>query len=126
LTAKRFALFREMLPKGRRVTILGDSLTADQLAEVEAANRSVGVKLQPLELRNPPYDFNSVFRGVTRSGAEALFVLESAPIFQGRMQIAQLAMKHRLPTSFAFREDVEAGGVISYGRKVCDMWRRRP
>jgi putative ABC transport system substrate-binding protein len=124
LTAKRFGLFREMLPTVGRVAILTDSLTVDQLREVEAANRSVDVKFRPLELRNPPYDFESVFRGVMRSGTEAIFVLESAPIFHGRMQIAQLAMKNRLPTSFAFREYVEAGGLISYGVNFLDMWRR--
>jgi len=124
LTAKRIALFREMLPGSRRVAILTDSSTVDQLAEVEAANRSVGLKLQPLELRNPPYEFEGVFRDVIRSGAEALFVLESAPIFQARKHIAELARKHRLPTSFAFREYVEAGGLISYGVNFLDMWRR--
>ncbi len=124
LTAKRFGLFKEMLPTVSRVTVLSDSLTADQLKAVEAANRSVGLKLQPLELRNPPYDFESVFRVVTRSGAEALFVLESPFIFSERTQIAQRGLKHRLPTSFAFREYVEAGGLISYGVNFLDMWRR--
>jgi len=52
LAAKRFGLFKEMLPKVRRVAILSDSLTGDQLEEVEAANRSAGLKLQPMELRN--------------------------------------------------------------------------
>ena len=84
----------------------------------------MGLKLQALELRNPPYDFESVFRVAMRSGAEALFVLESAFIFRARTQIAQLGLKHRLPTSFAFREYVEAGGLISYGVNFLDMWRR--
>src|SRR5262249_40298508 len=101
-----------------------DSHTGDQLGEVEAANRSTGVKIQALELRNPPYDFASVFRGVVRSGTAALFVLESAPIFQGRMQIAQLAINNRLPASFAFKDYVEAGGLVSYGVNFLDMWRR--
>jgi putative ABC transport system substrate-binding protein len=124
LTAKRFGLFKEMLPAVRRVTILSDSLAVDQLEEVESANRSVGLKLQPLELRNPPYDFESVFRVAMRSGAEALFVLDSAFIFRERTQIAQLSLKHRLPTSFVFREYVEAGGLTSYGVNFLDMWRR--
>jgi putative tryptophan/tyrosine transport system substrate-binding protein len=124
LTAKRFGLFKEMLPTARRVTILTDSLTVDQLKAVEAANRSVGLKLQLLELRNPPYDFESVFRVVTRSGAEALFVLESPFIFRERTQIAQLGLRNRLPTSFAFREYVGVGGLTSYGVNFLDMWRR--
>jgi ABC-type uncharacterized transport system substrate-binding protein len=58
-----------------------------------------------------------------RSHAEALFVLEPSPIFRERMQIAQLALKNRLPTSFAFREYVEAGGLMAYGASFVDMAR---
>jgi putative ABC transport system substrate-binding protein len=124
LLAKRFGLFKEMLPSVGRVTVLSDSLTADQLKMVEAANRSVGLELQPLDLQNPPYDFENAFRVAMRSRAEAIFVLESAPIFRGRTQIAQLAMKNRLPTSFAFREYVEVGGLVSYGVNFSTMYRR--
>ncbi len=106
LLAKRYGLFKEMLPFVRRVAVLSDPLTADQLKVVESANRSVGLELQPLELKNPPYDFENAFHVAMRSGAEAIFVLESASIFRERTQLAQLTMKTRLPTSFAFREYV--------------------
>src|SRR5262249_57910610 len=86
--------------------------------------RSVGLELQPLELQNPPYDFENAFRVATQSRAEAIFVLESASIFRGRTQITQLAMKTRLPTSFAFREYVEVGGLVSYGVNFSTMYRR--
>jgi len=78
-------------------------------------------QLQPLELRNPPYDFESTFRVAMQARAEALFTLESASIFRARTQIAQLALKSRLPTSFAFREYVEAGGLMSYGTNFNDI-----
>ncbi len=123
LTAKRFWLFKELLPTVSRVAIVWDSQTLDQLEEVEAANRRVGLKLQPLELRNPPYDFEDVFRVAMRSGSEAIFVLESASIFRGGTKIAQLSLKDRLPTSFAFREYVEAGGLISYGVNFLELLR---
>src|SRR5437016_892137 len=124
LLAKRFGLFKEMLPSVSRVAVLSDSLTADQLKVVEAANRSVGLELQPLNLQSPPYDFENAFRVAMRSRADAILVLESASIFRGRTQIAQLAMKNRLPTSFAFREYVEAGGLVSYGVNFSTMYRR--
>jgi putative ABC transport system substrate-binding protein len=124
LTAKRFELFKELLPTVRRIAVIWDSQTADQLAEVEAANRRAGFKLQPLELRNPPYDFENTFRDAMRSGSEAIFVLESASIFRGGTNLAQLGLKDRLPTSFGFREYVEAGGLMSYGVNFLDMWRR--
>jgi putative tryptophan/tyrosine transport system substrate-binding protein len=124
LVAKRYGLFKEMLPFVRRVAVLSDPLTTDQLKAVEAANRSVGLELQPLELKDPPYDFENAFHVAMRSGAEAIFVLESASIFRERTQLAQLTMKTRLPTSFAFREYVELGGLVSYGVNFSTMYRR--
>jgi putative tryptophan/tyrosine transport system substrate-binding protein len=85
---------------------------------------SVGFELQPIHLENPPYDFENAFRVAMRSGAEAIFVLETASIFRGRVPIAQLAIENRLPTSFAFREYVEVGGLSSYGVNFSTMYRR--
>jgi putative ABC transport system substrate-binding protein len=121
LTAKRLELFKEMVPTVKRIAVLSDPLTIDQLRAVEAANARMQLTLQPLELRNPPYDFGSAFGSAVRSHAEALFVLESSPIFRDRMQITQLAVKNRLPTSFAFREYVEAGGLMAYGASFVGM-----
>ena len=123
LTAKRFGLFKETLPTVTRVAVFSDLFTADQLRKVEEANRSLGLKLQPLELRNPP-DLEDAFRVIMRSRAEALFVLESALIFRARREIAQLALKNRLPTSFAFREYVDVGGLVAYGVDFSNMFRR--
>src|SRR5262249_53900826 len=58
------------------------------------------------------------------SQAEAIFVLESASIFRGRTEIARLAIRNRLPASFAFREYVEVGGLVSYGVNFSTMYRR--
>jgi putative ABC transport system substrate-binding protein len=124
LLAKRFGLFKEMLPSVDRVAVFSDSSTTDQLDAVQAANKSVGLGLQPLHLQNPPYDFENAFHVVARSGAEAIMVLESASIFRGRTQIVQLAKDNRLPTSFAFREYVEVGGLVSYGVNFSTMYRR--
>jgi putative ABC transport system substrate-binding protein len=124
LMAKRLGLFKEMLPSVSRVAVLSDPLSADQLKQVEVVNRTLGFKLYPVELREPQYDVETAFRAAVRSRAEGLFVLETVNIFRERSQIAQLALKHRLPTSFAFREYVDAGGLVSYGVNFTDMARR--
>jgi putative ABC transport system substrate-binding protein len=124
LLAKRFGLFREMLPSVGRVCVFSDSFATDQLDAVQAANQAVGLELRPLHLQNPPYDFETAFRVAALSGAEAVMVLESAPIFRGRTEIVQLAKDNRLPTSFAFREYVEIGGLVSYGVNFSSMYRR--
>jgi putative tryptophan/tyrosine transport system substrate-binding protein len=115
LLAKRLGVFKEMLPSVGRVAVLSDPLSVDQLKQAEVVNRSLGFKLHPVELREPQFDVESAFRAAVRSRAEGLFVLETVNIFRERSQIAQLALKHRLPTSFAFREYVDAGGLASSG-----------
>ena len=124
LAAKRFGMLRELVPSVSRVVIVSDPHTVDQLREVQAANRLLRLNLHLLELRNPPYDFENAFRGAPRSGGDAIFVLESSSIFRVGTQIVQVALKNRLPTSFAFREYVDAGGLVSYGVNFLDMWRR--
>jgi putative tryptophan/tyrosine transport system substrate-binding protein len=123
LTGKRFELFKEMLPTVARVAVLSDPLAAEQLAAAKAANGSMGLKLQVIELQNPSYDFEGAFRVALRSKAEALLVLTTPVIFRERSKIAQLALRNRLPTSFAHREHVDAGGLMSYGPNFDDMWR---
>jgi len=123
LTAKRLGLFKEMLPTINRVAVVSDVFAADQLKTVEASNRSIGFKLQRLDLHNPP-DLDAAFRNALRSNAEALFALETPLIFRARKEIAQLALKNRLPTSFAFREYVDAGGLVAYGANFSNMFRR--
>jgi len=55
--------------------------------------------------------------------AEALLVLTTPVIFRDRVEVAQLAFRNRLPTSFAHREHVDAGGLVSYGPNFPEMWR---
>jgi putative ABC transport system substrate-binding protein len=123
LAAKRLELFKEMLPTLDRLAVFSDPLAADQFKAVEAASLSIGLKLQPVELGNPPYDFERAFGVAKRSRAEALFVLTTAVIFRERTQLAQLARKHRLPTSFAHREHAEVGGLMAFGANMPDMYR---
>ena len=123
LTGKRSELFKEMLPGVKRVAVLSDPLAAEQIRAVEAANRSLGLKLQSIELRPPSYDVENAFRAARRSQAQALLVLTTPVIFRERSKIAELALKNGLPTSFAHREHVDAGGLMSYGPNFEDMWR---
>jgi putative ABC transport system substrate-binding protein len=115
LTAKRLELLKAALPQVTRVSALWDAHTADQLRVAEAAAQALGLQLQSVELRHPPYDFASAIGVAVRQRAQALVVLSSPHFAPQRAQIAALALKHRLPASFLFREYVEAGGLRSYG-----------
>jgi len=123
LTGKRLELLKEMLPAVKRVSVLSDPLAAEQVSAVKAANQSMGLTLQLIELRDPSYDFEGAFRDAVSFRAEALLVLTTPVIFRERARVAELAVKNRLPTSFAHQEHVEAGGLMSYGPNFPDMWR---
>ncbi len=79
LTGKRLELLKGALPQLTRVAVLWDAFSADQLPPAEAAARELGVHLQPVELRQPPYDYASAFRAAAAGRAEALLPLMSQP-----------------------------------------------
>jgi putative ABC transport system substrate-binding protein len=124
LTAKRMELLKAVLPKLTRLAILWDPSAADQFKTAEAASRSLGMRVQSLEIRNPPDDFRGAFVTAARDRADALYVVTTGVFFRERAQITQLAVNHRLPAVFTFREFAEAGGLMSYGANLPDMFRR--
>ena len=97
----------------------------DMLKETEVAFQALSVQLQLVEARGPN-DFDKAFSSMSRERASALIVLPS-PMFYGQYKrIVDLAAKSRLPATYAFREAVEAGGLMSYGASLPDLFRRAP
>jgi putative ABC transport system substrate-binding protein len=117
-------MLKEALPQLAHVSAFWDTHTTDQLRAAEAAAQSLGVQLHAVELHHPPYDFARAIGVAVQEGAQALVVLSSPIFFPQRAQIAALAVEHRLPTIFIFREYVEAGGLMAYGANRQDMYRR--
>ena len=123
LTSKRLELARELVPKATRMAVLWDADAADQLKAIEATARSFNIALLPIELRRPPYDYAGAMRTASQNRAGAVFVLTSVVVFNDRVRIATAARQHRVPTIFALREHVEAGGLLAYGVNIADMFR---
>jgi len=124
---KQLELLKEALPTVTRVAVLWDDASADQRIAAEAAAQPLGVQLQLLELRQPPYEFAGAFAAATQGQAEALWVLNSPIFFMQRAHIVDLAAKSRLPTMVGHPEMARAGGLMSYdvhnvesGRRVAD------
>ena len=69
-------------------------------------------------------EFDAAFASMARERVGGLFVLPSPLTFMQRTRLAELALKHRLPTMFGARENVEAGGLMSYGVDRNDLVRR--
>jgi putative ABC transport system substrate-binding protein len=126
LGGKRLELLKEIIPKLSRVAVIGTSTQpayAQRLKEIEIVAKAFEVKLQYLDVLSPK-DIETAFRAATKGRAEAILLMGSGVINSPRNQIAELAVKSRLPVIYGGRQEVEAGGVISYGANVNDLDRR--
>ena len=122
---KRVGLLREVVPGLRRLAILGNignPFSVLEIAEVQAAARTLGVEVATFEIRRSD-DIAPAFESLTSRG-EALYVSADPLVTTNRVRINTLALAARLPTMSAFREYVEAGGLMSYGPNFPDMYRR--
>jgi putative ABC transport system substrate-binding protein len=115
LAAKQLELLTQAFPDRTRLGALWDSLSSDQFAAVERAAASMHLELRPLKLEKPPYDFAAAFNVMAQSGAQFVHVLSSPYFTEHGPQIADLALRHRLPTMFIFKPYVAEGGLMSYG-----------
>jgi putative ABC transport system substrate-binding protein len=126
MSGKRLELLKEIVPKFSRVAILGSSTqpgNAQALKEMELAARTLGVQLQYLEVRVPK-DIETAFQAATKGRADAVLVLTSPVLVSQRTQLADLAVKSRVPATYQASEYVEAGGLMSYGVNIADLHRR--
>jgi putative tryptophan/tyrosine transport system substrate-binding protein len=127
LNGKRLELLKETVPRLSRVAVFGTSTsagTAQELTEVELAAGALGVKLQYIDVLGPK-DLETAFRATSKGRAEAgLMMVSGALASSHRIEIAELAIKSRLPVIYQRREYVEAGGLMSYGADRNDLFRR--
>ena len=125
LWGKQVGLLKELVPTLSRVAVLsGPTNPANTRAvrEVETAARRLGLQVQPVEIREAKQP-DDAFSAMIKKRADALLVLTDAGLETQRTQIADLATRNRLPTIFARRENVEAGGLLSYGSSLSDQFR---
>ena len=126
LGGKRLELLKEMVPRLSRVTLLINSANPNDttvLETIQVAGQKRGIKVVPMEVRTPQ-EIESAFSAMPGNGADAVIVSAGALFTQQRRQIAELAVKTRLPSISGAREYVEAGGLISYGDSRADSFRR--
>jgi putative tryptophan/tyrosine transport system substrate-binding protein len=126
LVAKRLALLHELVPSAKRVAVFinpSDPPRAEVLrSDVQAAARDIGVQLQILD-PSTSREIDAAFAALERERAEALFVGPDGFYNSRRVHLANMAAHHSIPTVFAVREYVEAGGLMSYGTNLIDMYR---
>jgi putative tryptophan/tyrosine transport system substrate-binding protein len=113
-----------LLPSARRIAVLADYSNTGQLASAQAGAKRLGLQLHVLELRARPYDYEAAFTEAVRAKSQALLVLGSANFVPARPKIAELALKHRLPSMFHHSVWAEFGGLLSYGANFDTSFRR--
>ena len=127
ISGKRLELLKEIVPRLSRVAVLGTSTQpgyAQQLREVELAAGAFGVKLQYLDVLSPK-DIETAFRAADKGRADAVLMLVAGVVAgDHRTEIAELAVKSRLPAIYDRREFVDDGGLMSYGTNFADLSRR--
>jgi putative tryptophan/tyrosine transport system substrate-binding protein len=122
LVAKRLGILRDLLPSIKKIAMLVNPTRPGvdlQKAQLQDAAQALKLSLQILEARSER-DFEAVFQTVVSQQDGALIVAPDAFFFTQRVQIADLAIRHKIPTMFELPEFVEAGGLVSYGASVLD------
>ncbi len=127
MVGKQVDLLKQALPKVSRMALLWNPAnpggSALAIREGEAAARSLGVELQILEASTLE-ELESAFSVMKRERAGALVVFADPVFIRHRPRLVDLSAKNHLPAIFALRDDVEAGGLMSYGPNALDLWRR--
>jgi ABC-type uncharacterized transport system substrate-binding protein len=125
LNAKRVELLKEAIPRAGRMMALTNPDNAAHppaLKAMEQMARALKVELQVAEVRSPQ-DLSAAFTAMARKRVDAVTLLDDAMLITNARQIADLAVKHRLPT-IGFREYADAGGLMSYAVNFTEIWRR--
>jgi putative ABC transport system substrate-binding protein len=126
LNGKRLQLLKEMIPTLSRVGVLmPDSAAAGiRFKEYDAEARAVNLPIQSLKIKTQNPDFDSLFQTAAKAHVSALIILRSGLLIGNRKQIADLAIKNRLPSMSELSDMVEVGALASYSTNEGESFRR--
>jgi ABC-type uncharacterized transport system substrate-binding protein len=126
LVAKRLGLLRELLPSAARIAVLVNPTNKTNaettVREVEAAASGLGLQSQVFNASSSD-EIGVAFAALVRAGCDALFVGPDAFFGSRRVQLTTLAARHAIPATYSLRDYAEAGGLMSYGTSLPDMFR---
>jgi putative ABC transport system substrate-binding protein len=123
---RRLALLKETSAKVSRVAILWNSTNpgaAVVFKQTQTAAQDLGLQLQSLDVQSANA-LEGAFKGATRGGANALVLLASVPVSNHLRQVADFAVRNRLASIYDRSDFVDAGGLMSYGTHLPEMFRR--
>jgi len=126
LAPKGLELLISAVPVAQRIAVLWNPDTPSHtpaLKAMEEAGRTLRVQLQAVGARSAA-ELESAFAAMARARAQAVLVLGASLFLAERQRVADLAIKHRLPTMSMLKDVVEAGGLMSYSPNYDDLYRR--
>jgi putative ABC transport system substrate-binding protein len=127
LDGKRLELLKEAVPKLARVAVLYGSASRGRVTDVKqnllVAARALRLTVQPWEVRVAD-DFDKVFSAIGKQRPDGIYVIGSPLMNANQKRIVNFALKSRLPSMYARREFVDAGGLVYYGADFADSYRR--
>jgi len=126
LIGKRFEVLAEVIPNLSRLAVLWDMnnpTAPPALRELEAVAQPAKVNVQRMGVKSGE-EIADAFAAMTRERAQAVFVISDPMLYSERRRLAELALKHRLPSIHSAPDYVEAGGLFSYGPSYSDLFRR--
>ena len=125
VVAKRLRLLHDLVPKAVRIAVLVNPANAavetTTLREVQEAAPTIGLQIQILKARTIG-EIDTAFATLARERPDALFVAGDAFFVDRRVQFATLTARHRIPATYANRNYVAAGGLMSYGTDLAEMF----
>jgi len=127
LSGKRLELLKEVVPRISRVGVLDDADAPVQtkgFKDYGDAARALKIQLQSLEVRGPNPDFEGTFQAAAKGRVSALITVRTTLLIGYRKQIADLAIKNRLPSMSEGSDFVEDGGLMSYSANDAESFRR--
>ena len=126
LTSKRLQLLKEAVPRLSRVAVLWNPANPGNvlvLREVETASQTLGLRWQGVAVRRPG-ELASAFEAIVSAQSNGILAIEDSMLLSYRSRILESVARIRLPAMYAFRQFVDAGGLMSYGPNIPDSFRR--
>ncbi len=129
LVGKSLQLLHETVPSARRIAVLwqpgafAERTEQDMLGEAHSAARAIGITLSEVPARTAG-ELATAYARMAEARVDAITVFSGGVLLNERKRVAELAARARLPAMYAWREFVDAGGLMSYGANLAELYRR--
>jgi len=124
LAAKRLELLKSAFPDTQAVTVFFDRTSLDQWKAAQSVAATLGVRLAGTDLGDPPFNYDKALSQTAPEYRGTIFVMASGIFLRDRERLADFALRNRAVSMFWSREQVDAGGLLSYGPSLTVIYRR--